>query len=177
MSFTYDANGNAVLASGGTASSPAIRINNSANSGIFAAENTGVAWSIGGTERFSVRPGRTLLFNDLVPLSYREAPLFMANSGAARTLNARSLQSITLSENCTFTLPPSEGNSGRGITLMLKTGNGGNAATFTSADGEIKWPNGVAPTVTQEANKMDMFSFIADGSRWYASAVQNYSLS
>lgn len=176
MSFTFDGSGNAVLASGGTAASPAIRINNSTNSGIFAAENSGVAWSVGGTERFSVRPGRTLLFNDLVPLSYREAPLFMANSGSSRTLNARSLQSITLSENCTFTLPPSEGNSGRGITLMLKTGSGGNSATFTSADGAIKWPNGVSPTVTQAANKMDIFCFMADGTNWYGSAVQNYSI-
>ena len=57
--------------------------------------------------------------------------------------------------------------------LLLKqaaaTGNG--TATFTS----VKW-NGVgAPTITATAGKMDILSFISDGTNWYGSITQGFT--
>ncbi len=184
MSFTYDANGNLVLASGGTAAAPAIRIRNDNNSGLCSPQDNWVDISSNGQVKLSVRPTETMVFNDIVPESYREVPSFLGNSGSARTLSARSFQLTTLSANCTFTLPSPRANPGRGITLFVKTGaTGGFTATFISSAGtgtsnssaNVRWPGGVAPTMTSAANKLDIFSFVSDGDYWYCTAVQNFS--
>jgi hypothetical protein len=44
-------------------------------------------------------------------------------------------------------------------------------ATFTG----VKFANGTAPTITATASAVDIISFIAVGSTWYGSAVQNLS--
>jgi hypothetical protein len=83
---------------------------------------------------------------------------------------------LTASTACTFTLPPV--GAGKSFVLYLKqapsTGNG--TATFvTSPAGNISWPGGVAPTVTATAGRLDIFSFVSDGARWYASYIKNYT--
>jgi len=93
------------------------------------------------------------------------------NTGSANTINISNTTIITanLSATCTFTMPTS--TAGKSFVLMLKTGAGTNTATFTG----VRWNAGnTAPTVTATANRMDMFSFVADGSLWYGSASQNY---
>ena len=184
MSFTFDGNGNAVLVSGGTAAVPAIRIRNDNNSGLFSPQDNWVNISSDGFVKVSVRPNETMVFNDIMPQSYREVPFFIGPSGSARTLNARSFQVTTLSANCTFTLPSPRANSGRGITLLVKSGTtGGFTATFVSSAGtgtsnsssNVRWPGNVAPAMTSSANKMDIFSFITDGDYWYGTVVQNFA--
>jgi hypothetical protein len=184
MSFTYDANGNLILASGGTAAAPAIRIRNDNNSGLSSPQDNWVEISSDGLVKLSVRPTETMVFNDIMPQSYREVPSFLGLSGSAKTLTTRSLQVTTLSANCTFTLPPPNVNQGRGITLLVKSGAiGGFTATFISSAGNgtvnassnVRWPGGVAPTMTSAANKLDIFSFLTDGEYWYCTAVQNFS--
>jgi hypothetical protein len=183
MSFTYDANGNLVLASGGTAAVPAIRLRNDNNSGFSSPQDNWVDISSNGVTRLSVRPTETVVLNDLMPESYREVPSFLGLSGSARTLTSRSFQVTTLNANCTFTLPPPRTNSGRGITLLVKSGPGNFTATFISTAGSgtvnassnVRWPGGVAPTMTSAANKLDIFSFLTDGEYWYCTAVQNFS--
>jgi hypothetical protein len=44
-------------------------------------------------------------------------------------------------------------------------------ATFTG----VKWTGGTAPTITATASAVDLISFIADGTNWYGSAIQNLS--
>jgi len=83
---------------------------------------------------------------------------------------------LTASTACTFTLPPV--GAGKSFVLYLKqapsTGNG--TATFvTSPAGNISWPGGVAPTMTATAGRLDIFSFVSDGARWYASYIKNYT--
>jgi hypothetical protein len=39
----------------------------------------------------------------------------------------------------------------------------------------VKWPSGLAPTLTTTASRWDIFSFFADGTNWYGNAAQNYS--
>jgi hypothetical protein len=98
--------------------------------------------------------------------------------GTVTTSNTISLTSgtvqtatLTASTACTFTMPTA--TAGKSFTLLLKqaaaTGNG--TATFTG----VKF-NGVgAPTITAAAGKMDILSFISDGTNWYGSYTQGYT--
>ena len=78
---------------------------------------------------------------------------------------------LTASTACTFTMPTA--TAGKSFVLLLKqaasTGNG--TATFT----DVKWGTAGAPTITATAGKMDILSFIADGTNWYGSAAQGYT--
>ena len=76
---------------------------------------------------------------------------------------------LTASTECVFTMPAV--GAGKSFTLLLKqaaaTGNG--TATFTG----VKFPT--TPIVTAALGKMDIFSFVSDGTSWYGSAVQGYT--
>jgi hypothetical protein len=78
---------------------------------------------------------------------------------------------LTASTACTFTMPTAI--AGKSFVLLLKqaaaTGNG--TATFTS----VKWNSSGAPTITATAGKMDILSFISDGTNWYGSYTQGYT--
>jgi hypothetical protein len=78
---------------------------------------------------------------------------------------------LTASTACTFTMPTNV--AGKSFVLLLKqaasTGNG--TATFTN----VKWGTAGAPTITATAGKMDILSFIADGTNWYGSYAQGYT--
>ena len=170
MSFTFVDN-NAVLASGGTAAAPAIRIRNATNTGIYSPSTNEVSFSVAGLAKLQVLPGRTIINNDLACRSYREGVTNLGNSGTSRALAVGGIQVCTLTGNCTFTMPGTAAvHTGRGITLRLNTGSGSFTASFTG----VKWPNGVAPTVTTTASRFDIFCFFSDGTNWYGSAVQNY---
>jgi hypothetical protein len=98
--------------------------------------------------------------------------------GTVTTSNTISLTSgtvqtatLTASTACTFTMPTAV--AGKSFILLLKqaaaTGNG--TATFTS----VKWGTSGAPTITATAGKMDILTFVSDGTNWYGSAVQGYT--
>jgi hypothetical protein len=78
---------------------------------------------------------------------------------------------LTASTACTFTMPTA--TAGKSFILLLKqaasTGNG--TATFTG----VKFNSGGAPTITATAGKMDILSFVADGTNWYGSYTQGYT--
>jgi hypothetical protein len=78
---------------------------------------------------------------------------------------------LTASTACTFTMPTA--TAGKSFTLLLKqaaaTGNG--TATFTG----VKWASAGAPTITATAGKMDILTFIADGTNWYGTYIQGYT--
>jgi len=78
---------------------------------------------------------------------------------------------LTASTACTFTMPTA--TAGKSFVLLLKqaatTGNG--TATFTG----VKWGTAGAPTITATAGKMDILSFVADGTNWYGSITQGYT--
>jgi len=171
MSFTFDGSGNAILASGGTAAVPAIRIRSATNTGMYASNTTEVGFSVSGLAKLQVLPGRTIVNNDLACNSYREGITSLGNSGTSKTMAVGGVQTCTLTGNCTFAMPGTAANhSGRSMTLRINTGAGGFSATFTG----VKWPGGVSPTVTSTANAIDIFCFFSDGTNWYGSAVQHY---
>jgi hypothetical protein len=98
--------------------------------------------------------------------------------GTVTTTNTISLTSgtvqtatLTASTACTFTMPTA--TAGKSFVLLLKqaasTGNG--SATFTG----VKWGSAGAPTITATAGKMDILSFVSDGTNWYGSITQGYT--
>jgi hypothetical protein len=78
---------------------------------------------------------------------------------------------LTASTACTFTMPTA--TAGKSFVLLLKqaatTGNG--TATFTG----VKWSTNGAPTITATAGKMDILTFVSDGTNWYGSYSQGYT--
>ena len=83
---------------------------------------------------------------------------------------------LTASTACTFTMPPV--GAGKSFVLYLKqaltTGNG--TATFvTSPAGNVAWSSGFVPTMTPTAGKLDIFSFVSDGAKWYGSYIQDFT--
>ncbi len=98
--------------------------------------------------------------------------------GTVTTTNTLSLTNgtvqtatLTASTACTFTMPTA--TAGKSFVLLLKqaasTGNG--TATFTG----VKWGTSGAPTITATAGKMDILTFIADGTNWYGNIAQGYT--
>ena len=78
---------------------------------------------------------------------------------------------LTASTACTFTMPTA--TAGKSFILLLKqaasTGNG--TATFT----DVKWGTAGAPTITAAAGKMDILTFVSDGTNWYGSVAAGFT--
>ena len=98
--------------------------------------------------------------------------------GTVTTTNTLSLTNgtvqtatLTASTACTFTMPTA--TAGKSFILLLKqaasTGNG--TATFTG----VKWGTAGAPTITATAGKMDILSFVSDGTNWYGSVAAGFT--
>lgn len=89
------------------------------------------------------------------------------------SLTSGTIQTATLTAStaCTFTMPTA--TAGKSFTLLLKqaatTGNG--SATFTG----VKWGTAGAPTISATAGKMDILSFVSDGTNWYGSIAQGFT--
>jgi hypothetical protein len=107
--------------------------------------------------------------------SYSETVVAIGTVTTTNTLSiaAGTVQTATLTAStaCTFTMPTA--TAGKSFILLLKqaaaTGNG--TATFTS----VKWNSAGAPTITATAGKMDILTFVADGTNWYGSYSQGYT--
>jgi hypothetical protein len=107
--------------------------------------------------------------------NYTEGVVSIGTVTTASTLSLTSgtvqTATLTASTACTFTMPTA--TAGKSFVLLLKqaasTGNG--TATFTS----VKWGTAGAPTITAAAGKMDILTFIADGTNWYGSVSQGYT--
>jgi hypothetical protein len=102
--------------------------------------------------------------------SFTESVVAIGNSSTSKTISLTSgtVQTCTLTGNCTFTMPTA--TAGKSFSLFLNTGSGGFTATFTG----VRWSDSTPPTITSTASKVDLLSFISDGSYWYGSFSQNY---
>jgi hypothetical protein len=94
-------------------------------------------------------------------------------SASTISLTSGTVQTATLTAStaCTFTMPTA--TAGKSFVLLLKqaasTGNG--TATFTG----VKFGTAGVPTITATAGKMDILTFVADGTNWYGSIAQGYT--
>jgi len=78
---------------------------------------------------------------------------------------------LTSATACTFTMPTA--TAGTSFIMLLKQPASGTAttATFTS----VKWGTAGAPTITATVGKLDILTFVADGTNWYGSIAQGYT--
>jgi len=121
-----------------------------------------------------ISPNLTLNGNTTVT-SYVEAVVAIGTVTTASTISLTNgtvqTATLTASTACTFTMPTA--TAGKSFVLLLKqaasTGNG--TATFT----DVKFGTAGAPTITATAGKMDILTFIADGTNWYGSISQGYT--
>ena len=119
--------------------------------------------------------GNVAIGANLTPVSYTETVTAVGTVTTTSTLSIAAgtvlTATLTASTACVFTMPTA--TAGKSFILLLKqaatTGNG--TATFTS----VKWNSGGAPTITATAGKMDILTFVADGTNWYGSASQGYT--
>lgn len=94
-------------------------------------------------------------------------------TAATINLDNGTVQTLTLtaSTTCTVTMPTA--TAGKSFLLLVRqaatTGNG--AVTWST----VKWGASGTPTVTATAARMDIFTFVADGTNWYGSAAQGYT--
>jgi hypothetical protein len=104
--------------------------------------------------------------------NYVESVVAIGTVTSAHTLvlTSGTVQTATLTGNCTFTMPTA--TAGKSFILLLRQdGTGSRTATFTG----VKYNSIGTPTVTATAGKMDIFSFVADGTNWYGSVSQGYT--
>lgn len=127
----------------------------------FTYDVLGVGYSMAGT---------AAAFSDLTPTQYTETTYDIGNSSTAFTISLAngSFQKVTATGNATVTMPAVA--NGKSFTLRYYTGAGGFTAAFTG----VKWSGGSAPTLTATDSRMDIFSFISDGTNWYGAVVQNF---
>jgi len=131
---------------------------------------TGTLATLAGTETFTNKT----LTNPTIT-NYTESVVAIGTVTTTNTiaLTNGTVQTATLTAStaCTFTMPTA--TAGKSFILLLKqaaaTGNG--TATFTG----VKWGTAGAPTITATAGKMDILSFVADGTNWYGSITQGYT--
>jgi len=107
--------------------------------------------------------------------NYTESVLAIGTVTTSNTLTLASgtvlTATLTASTACTFTMPTA--TAGKSFILLLKqaASTGGGTATFTG----VKWSSLGAPTITSTAGKMDILTFVSDGTNWYGSYSQGYT--
>jgi hypothetical protein len=121
------------------------------------------------TEKLDV-VGNVNIDGNLTFDSFTESVVAIGSSSTSKTISLTSgtVQTCTLTGNCTFTMPTA--TAGKSFSLFLSTGSGSFSSTFTG----VRWADGTAPTITTAASKVDILSFVSDGSFWYGSYSQNY---
>lgn len=97
-----------------------------------------------------------------------------ANTTSNVTINWNSgnVQKFTLNANPTaFTF--SNGSTGGTYILIIRQNAAGSYTIGWPAD--VAWSAASTPTMTAGANKYDVYSFVYDGTTYFATSVQNYT--
>ena len=145
-----------------------------ANGGTGVTSSTGSGAVVLGTAPTLTSPAITTatLTNPTVT-SYIESVVAIGTVTSASTISLTSgtVQTATLTSAtpCTFTMPTA--TAGKSFVMLLKQAATPTTATFSG----VKWGNAGAPTITATAGKMDILSFITDGTNWYGSTSQGYT--
>ena len=147
-----------------------------ANGGTGVTSSTGSGAVVLGTTPTLTSPAITTatLTNPTVT-SYIESVVAIGTVTSTSTISLTSgtVQTATLTSAtpCTFTMPTA--TAGKSFVMLLKQPAAGTATTATFTG--VKYGNAGAPVITATVGKMDILSFIADGTNWYGSIAQGYT--
>ena len=135
-----------------------------ANGGTGVTSSTGSGAVVLGTAPTLTNPTVTSYIESVVAIG-------TVTSSSTISLTSGTVQTATLTSStpCTFTMPTA--TAGKSFVMLLKQAATPTTATFTG----VKWGNAGAPTITATAGKMDILSFIADGTNWYGSTAAGYT--
>ena len=128
------------------------------------------------TERMRISSSGVISYTgSLTVAAYTETIVASGTVGASATLaiTAGTVLTATLTSAtaCTFTMPTA--TAGKSFILLLKQPASGTATTATFTD--VKFNASGAPTITATVGKMDILTFVADGTNWYGSYSQGYT--
>ena len=84
--------------------------------------------------------------------------------------NNGNVQEVVLGANTTFTFT----NPQAGATYILVVRQSSSGSNTTTWPGTVTWSGAANPTMTPNANRFDVFTFIYDGSKYFGSYVQNF---
>jgi hypothetical protein len=95
------------------------------------------------------------------------------NSGAAKTIDwgNGNKQKITLTDNCDLTFTNPSGSS----NLILKVIQDGTGSRTVTWDADVLWPSGTAPTLTTDADAIDIIAFYFDGTNYFGQSSLDFS--
>jgi len=95
------------------------------------------------------------------------------NSSTADTINwgAGNKQKSTMTDNCTYTFTAPNGPCNV-VLKLVQDATGSRTATWPAT---VKWPAGVAPTLTSAAGATDIVSFYWDGTNYFGQSALNFS--
>ena len=166
-----------------------IYINNvgSANNFLISRRSNGESWlynsgadplvfSTNAIERMRIDSSGVISYTGSLTVSaYTETIVASGTVGASATLaiTAGTVLTATLTSAtaCTFTMPTA--TAGKSFILLLKQPASGTATTATFTG--VKFNSSGAPTITATVGKMDILTFVADGTNWYGSYSQGYT--
>jgi hypothetical protein len=137
-----------------------------ANGGTGVTSSTGSGAVVLGTAPTLTNPTVTSYIESVVAIG-------TVTSTSTISLTSGTVQTATLTSAtpCTFTMPTA--TAGKSFVMLLKQPAAGTATTATFTG--VKYGNAGAPVITATVGKMDILSFIADGTNWYGSTSQGYT--
>lgn len=94
---------------------------------------------------------------------------------ATIAITAGTIVTATLTQNlsCLFTMPSAV--AGKSFILLLKQAASVSIGPGSASFQNVKWGTAGAPTISVAAGKMDILSFVSDGTNWYGSISQGYT--
>jgi predicted secreted protein len=97
----------------------------------------------------------------------------ITNSGASYSwnLNTNQVARLTLNGNKTLNNPTNQNAGAVYILIVTQSASGSNTLAFDTA---YKFPGGVTPTISTTANKVDVLTFVSDGTNMLGVATQSY---
>jgi len=156
-------------------SSAAILTLTSASIGVLTATSSSISVLTATSASISALTATSSTLTNPTVNNYTEGVVAIGTVTSASTMSFTNgtdqTATLTASTACTFTMPTA--TAGKSFVLLLKqaasTGNG--TATFTG----VKFGTAGAPTITATAGKMDILTFVADGTNWYGSVAAGYT--
>lgn len=166
--------GSAVLASGVTGTGSVVLATGTLGSGsaVLASAITGTGSAMLATLPTVQEPTINGYNEGVIALGFVGASPSQLTIATATVITA----TLTASTATTFTLPPV--SAGKSFVLYLKqpaAGALGTVTFVTSPAGNIVWPAGAVPVITAANGKLDVFSFVSDGAKWYGNVTKNYA--